>query len=75
MSASILTTYYPVSCRWRTSQLKCHNACGNARYQIHRLDALDAALDALDLDLLVRRVRRSEELSVPVHVLARFTAI
>jgi hypothetical protein len=36
----------------------------------YRLDALDAALDALDLDLLVRRVRRSDELSEPMNQLA-----
>jgi hypothetical protein len=36
----------------------------------HRLDALDTALDALDLDLLLRRVLRSDELSVPIHLLA-----
>ncbi len=36
----------------------------------YRLDALDTALEALDLDLLLRRVRRSEELSEPINQLA-----
>jgi hypothetical protein len=34
--------------------------------QPHRRDVLDTALDALDLDLLFRRERRSDELSEPV---------
>ena len=44
-------------------------------HQFYRLDVLDTALDALDLDLLpllLRRVRRSEELSEPIVSLAYF---
>ena len=40
--------------------------------QSHRLDVLDTALDALDLDLLLRRVRRSEVLSEPVGIISIF---
>ncbi len=42
----------------------------DTNHQFHRLEALDTALDARDLDLLLRRVRRSEELSEPIHLSA-----